>query len=148
MTVVVATSPKAMVPRGSRHDTESDRDRDESDDYSSEDPDTLFEGSTPSASPHATALRSPDGAGCTERVEPGLGNASRKEGGEICGGGYTVADDTATVDQGGTKVSRDPSAFSKRRSSEKFDAVMDTLAAQVRAVLWFSPYRSAFWYAI
>lgn len=102
----------------------ADSDREDSDEYSCDDPDTLFErecGSTPGASPRSAASGAPGGGS----AGPGREAGTPRSGG---GGGGGGAGYGATNDGGVGRAGRRP----VRCSSEKFDAVMDTLAAQVR----------------
>lgn len=136
---------------------EADSDRDDSDEFSSEDPDLLFqrEGcSTPGTSPRSGAEADPWGAGARaaprvtasplrEGAAVALGGVGGRSGGGGGGvgdgggggggskGGYGDGYDIAPV-AGGSRARK---CSTRRRSSEKFDAVMDTLAAQVSGVV-------------
>lgn len=105
-----------LIPPHSSGETESDRD--DSDEFSSDDPDTLFErgwGFSPGASPQSSDA-SPRGGEAGVGVG-GRGVTFEKQG---SGGGGRSATSASQVERRAT-----------RRSDEKFDAVMDTLAAQV-----------------
>ena len=148
---------------------EADSDRDDSDEFSSEDPDLLFQregGSTPGTSPRSGAEADPWGTGArgapratasplqegAAMVRGGVGGRGRGRGGGGGGGGgsdggggggggggdgggggrggHGDGDGIAPV-AGGSRARK---RSTRRRSSEKFDAVMDTLAAQVSGV--------------
>ncbi|CAM9887137.1 unnamed protein product, partial [Ectocarpus sp. 8 AP-2014] len=122
-------------------DEDDDHDEDDSDDFSSEDnPDTLYDGSgsVSTASPRSATAMSPSSSSraTSSPAEPGRGE-SRPSVGQYRGGGSSArgrGKGGGVGMRGGGPMrqhqagGRRPSA--KRRSSEKFDAVMDTLAAQ------------------
>lgn len=128
---------------------------DDSDDdgFSSEDPDTLYErecsGATPiaaaassrsasSASPSPSSARGRHAPGAPRREAAGPSSGLHKSGGSSgdvggFGGGRGGGGAGRSGGAGGDAAQRHAArnAAAKRRSSERFDAVMDTLAAQV-----------------
>lgn len=93
----------------------SSSDRDESDDFSDDEPDTLFE--------TETGVRSESSSVSLEQTHKGK-EATR---------GGAAAD--AVGCQSSARAARGDRHHALRRSSAKFDAVMDTLAAQVKTCI-------------
>lgn len=127
---------------------DSDNDDDDDDDFSSEDdPDTLFErecngsASTTASPSSAAAARSPSSPPSARVANSNAPGCPQRESGSSSSGQHGVVGDgaggrtagAAGVGGGGIAAQRQAAkcASAKRRSSEKFDAVMDTLAAQV-----------------